>query len=80
MTTSAPSGSPVDGPLYLDVADLAHRSPGRVDGTIAVWPGNALAVFALLMVAGWLRARRDGSTVAMTTLTVPAAVLVAGTA
>ncbi|MQY34263.1 hypothetical protein SRB17_22290 [Streptomyces sp. RB17] len=75
--TSALSGSSVDGPLYLDVVDLAHRSPGWLDGIIAVWSAYGLAVFALLMVAGWWRARRAGADAAVTALTVPVAVVVA---
>ncbi|MGW2645765.1 phosphatase PAP2 family protein [Streptomyces sp. NPDC001393] len=74
---SALSGSSVDGPLYTDVVDLAHRSPGWLDAAIAMWSAYGLAVFALLMVVGWWRARRDGATAAMTALTVPVAVLVA---
>ncbi|WP_433454803.1 phosphatase PAP2 family protein [Streptomyces sp. CA-142005] len=75
--TSARSGSSIDGPLYLDVVDLAHRSPGWLDGTIAVWSAYGLAVFALLMVVGWWRARRGGADAAMTALSVPVAVVVA---
>jgi membrane-associated phospholipid phosphatase len=74
---SALSGSSVDGPLYTDVVDLAHRSPGWLDGAITMWSAYGLAVFALLMVVGWWRARRDGATAAMIALTVPVAVLVA---
>ncbi|MEV6112807.1 phosphatase PAP2 family protein [Streptomyces sp. NPDC052109] len=71
------SGSSVDGPLYTDVVDLAHRSPGWLDDAIAVWSAYGLAVFALLMVVGWWRARRNGAVAAMTALTVPVAVVVA---
>ncbi|MEU2926867.1 phosphatase PAP2 family protein [Streptomyces sp. NPDC007251] len=77
MTPLALSGSSVDGPLYLDVVDLAHRSPGWLDDTIAVWSAYGLAVFALLMLAGWWRARRDGAGAAMTALAVPVAVVAA---
>ncbi|MGV4980700.1 phosphatase PAP2 family protein [Streptomyces sp. NRAIS4] len=75
--TDTLSGSHVDGPLYIDVVDLAHHSPGWLDGTIAVWSAYGLAVFALLMIVGWWRARRDGATAAFTALTVPVAVVVA---
>jgi membrane-associated phospholipid phosphatase len=71
------SGSSVDGPLYTEVVDLAHRAPGWLDDAIAVWSAYGLAVFALLMVLGWWWARRDGATAAMTALTVPVAVVVA---
>ncbi|MER6028897.1 phosphatase PAP2 family protein [Streptomyces sp. NPDC001851] len=75
--TYALSGSSVDGPLYTDVVDLAHRSPAWLDDTISVWSAYGLAVFALLMVVGWWRARRDGATAAMTAFMVPVAVVVA---
>lgn len=71
------AGPPVDGPLYTDVVDLAHRTPGWLDDTIAVWSAYGLAVFALLMLVGWWRARRDGAAAAMTALMVPLAVVVA---
>ncbi|MFI9808400.1 phosphatase PAP2 family protein [Streptomyces sp. NPDC052301] len=77
MTALALSGASVDGPLYTDVVDLAHRSPARLDDAIAIWSAYGLAVFALLMAVGWWRARRNGATAAMTALTVPVAVVVA---
>ncbi|MEU8970630.1 phosphatase PAP2 family protein [Streptomyces monashensis] len=71
------TGSSVDGPLYRDVVDLAHRAPGWLDGVIAVWSAYGLAVFALLMLVGWWRARREGSATALTALAVPAVVVLA---
>ncbi|MFF7969955.1 phosphatase PAP2 family protein [Streptomyces sp. NPDC007905] len=71
------TGSSVDGPLYREVVDLAHRSPGPLDGVVTAWSAYGLAVVALLMVAGWWRARRAGATAALTALTAPVAVLVA---
>ncbi|WP_225097669.1 phosphatase PAP2 family protein [Streptomyces sp. CoH27] len=71
------TGASVDGPLYTDIVDLAHRAPGWLDGVIAVWSAYGLAVFALLMLAGWWRARRDGATAAVTALAVPVAVVLA---
>ncbi|MFE9453682.1 phosphatase PAP2 family protein [Streptomyces sp. NPDC006739] len=70
-------GASVDGPLYRDVVDLAHRSPGWLDDTVAVWSAYGLAVFGLLMAVGWWRARRAGATAALTALAVPVAVLLA---
>ncbi|MEV6838435.1 phosphatase PAP2 family protein [Streptomyces sp. NPDC051133] len=77
MTALALSGASVDGPLYTDVVDLAHRSPAWLDDTVAVWSAYGLGVFALLMLAGWWRARRLGAADALTALAVPVAVLVA---
>ncbi|MFI1767440.1 phosphatase PAP2 family protein [Streptomyces sp. NPDC020800] len=43
------TGSSVDGPLFRDVVDLAHRAPGPLDGVVTVWSAHGTAVFALLM-------------------------------
>jgi undecaprenyl-diphosphatase len=77
MTTLALTGGAVDGPLYREVVDLAHRSPGWVDDTVTVWSAYGLAVFALFMLVGWWRARRVGSSAAVTALAVPLAVVLA---
>ncbi|MFF5025205.1 phosphatase PAP2 family protein [Streptomyces collinus] len=71
------SGWSIDGALYQQVVDLAHRSPGALDTAVTAWSDYGLAVFAVLMVIGWWRARRAGARAAMTALTVPVAVLVA---
>ncbi|MFE2101156.1 phosphatase PAP2 family protein [Streptomyces sp. NPDC059468] len=71
------TGTSVDGPLYQDVVDLAHRAPDRLDDVVTVWSTYGLAVFALLMVVGWWRARRVDATAGLTALAVPVAVLVA---
>ncbi|WP_369394015.1 phosphatase PAP2 family protein [Streptomyces sp. CG1] len=71
------TGSSVDGPLYRHVVDLARHSPAWLDGLVAVWSAYGLAVFALLMLVGWWRARRAGADAAMTALAVPVAVLAA---
>ncbi|MEU6680237.1 phosphatase PAP2 family protein [Streptomyces sp. NPDC046925] len=65
-------GASVDGSVYRDVTDLAQRSPGWLDATVTVWSAYGLAVFALLMVFGWWRARRVGAGAAVTALAVPA--------
>ncbi|MER6471998.1 phosphatase PAP2 family protein [Streptomyces collinus] len=71
------SGGSIDGALYRQVVDLAHRSPAALDTVVTAWSDYGLAVFAVLMVIGWWRARRGGARAAMTALTVPVAVLVA---
>jgi undecaprenyl-diphosphatase len=70
-------GSSVDGSAYTDVVGLAHRSPGWLDTMVSVWSAYGLAVFAVLMVAGWWRARRTGAVAAVTALTVPVVVVAA---
>ncbi|MEW2511902.1 phosphatase PAP2 family protein [Streptomyces sp. NPDC046870] len=70
-------GASVDGSAYRDVVDLAQRSPGWLDTAVTLWSAYGLALFALLMVAGWWRARRTGATAAVTALAVPVVVVLA---
>jgi undecaprenyl-diphosphatase len=77
MTVLALSGSSIDGSVYTDVVDLAHRSPAWVDDTASAWSSYGLAVFAVLMLVGWWRARRVGAEAAVTALAVPVVVVVA---
>ncbi|UXY31535.1 phosphatase PAP2 family protein [Streptomyces sp. HUAS TT20] len=69
--------SSIDGEAYQDVVEVAHHSPGWLDQVVSTWATYGLAVFAVLMVVGWWRARRVGAAAALTALAVPAAVLVA---
>ncbi|WP_073945874.1 phosphatase PAP2 family protein [Streptomyces kebangsaanensis] len=71
------SGPSVDGPVYTGVVDLARRSPAWLDGTVVVWSAYGLAVFAVLMLVGWWRARRVGAAAALTALAVPFVVVAA---
>lgn len=75
--TLAISGGSIDGSAYREVVELAHRSPGWLDTTVSVWSAYGLAVFALLMLAGWWRARRVGAAAAVTALAVPVVVVLA---
>jgi undecaprenyl-diphosphatase len=70
-------GSSIDGSAYTEVVGLAHRSPGWFDTVVSDWSAYGLAVFAVLMVAGWWRARRTGAVAAVTALAVPVVVVVA---
>jgi len=70
------TGSAIDGTAYTDVVGWAHRSPGWFDDAVLVWANYGLAFFAVLMIIGWWRSRREGATAAMTALTVPVAVVV----
>ncbi|MFI0188474.1 phosphatase PAP2 family protein [Streptomyces sp. NPDC017086] len=70
-------GASVDGSAYREVVGLAGRSPGWLDTTIGWWSAYGLAVFALLMVLAWWRARRTGAGPALTALAVPVAVVLA---
>ncbi|MFF0001073.1 phosphatase PAP2 family protein [Streptomyces avermitilis] len=70
-------GASIDGSAYRDVADLAQRSPGWLDTAVTLWSAYGLALFALLMVAGWWQARRTGAAAAVTALAVPVVVVLA---
>ncbi|MFH9658627.1 phosphatase PAP2 family protein [Streptomyces sp. NPDC017248] len=70
-------GASIDGSAYRDVVGLAQRSPGWLDTAVTVWSAYGLALFALLMVAGWWRARRTGAAAAVTALAVPVVVVLA---
>ncbi|MGW2641852.1 phosphatase PAP2 family protein [Streptomyces sp. NPDC001348] len=70
-------GSSVDGAAYTDVVDLARRAPAWLNDTVSVWSTYGLALFAVLMVVGWWRARRAGATASVTALAVPLVVIVA---
>ncbi|MFK0044600.1 phosphatase PAP2 family protein [Streptomyces sp. NPDC090741] len=70
-------GSRIDGSAYTDVIGLTHRAPGWLDTVISAWSTYGLALFALLMLAGWWRARRAGTPEAVTALAVPLITLLA---
>ncbi|MFJ3895312.1 phosphatase PAP2 family protein [Streptomyces sp. NPDC090083] len=77
MILVAFQGSSIDGEAYTDLVDSAHRAPGWLDSTVSVWSAYGLAVFAVLMVVGWWRARRTGAEAAVTALAVPVVVVAA---
>ncbi|MCX4817268.1 phosphatase PAP2 family protein [Streptomyces sp. NBC_01239] len=70
-------GSSIDGEAYTDVVDSAHQAPSWLDSAVSVWSTYGLAVFAVLMVVGWWRARRVGAEAAVTALAVPVVVVAA---
>ncbi|WP_405724770.1 phosphatase PAP2 family protein [Streptomyces sp. NBC_00028] len=70
-------GSSVDGRAYTDVVDLARHAPGWLNDTVSVWSTYGLALFALVMVVAWWRARRVGATASVTALAVPFVVVTA---
>ncbi|WP_328676827.1 phosphatase PAP2 family protein [Streptomyces sp. NBC_00322] len=75
--TPAYDGWHIDGSAYTEVIDLARTAPGWLDTLISVWSTYGLALFALLMVAGWWRARRAGTPEVVTALAVPLITLLA---
>ncbi|WP_326682095.1 phosphatase PAP2 family protein [Streptomyces sp. NBC_01237] len=64
-------GSAIDGPVYLDIVGLAHRSPAWVNSLITGWSAYGLGIFALLTLVAWWKARRAGTPAAVTALAVP---------
>ncbi|MFG2874189.1 phosphatase PAP2 family protein [Streptomyces sp. NPDC048337] len=57
MSLLALDGPAVDGNLYTGITGLAQRAPGWLDGLVTAWSDYGLALFALLMLAAWWRAR-----------------------
>ncbi|WP_055591068.1 phosphatase PAP2 family protein [Streptacidiphilus griseoplanus] len=71
-------GSGIDGGLYTDVVDAAHRTPHWLDHVVLLWSDYGLAVFALLMLAAWWwPGRSRGPAVAARALAVPVVVVAA---
>ncbi|MFF2650819.1 phosphatase PAP2 family protein [Streptomyces sp. NPDC058045] len=71
----AMDGSGIDGSVYTDVVELARRSPGWLDAVVSLWSTYGLAVFAVLMLVVWWRARRVSAGLALTALAVPLVVV-----
>ncbi|MEU7054692.1 phosphatase PAP2 family protein [Streptomyces sp. NPDC046197] len=81
MTTSPPTvqaldGASIDGGLYTDVTDFA-RHTHWLNGPVAAFSTFGIGLFAVLLLAAWWRARRQGSTVMAAVLTTPFAVVIA---
>ncbi|MEU6352428.1 phosphatase PAP2 family protein [Streptomyces sp. NPDC047072] len=71
------SGASIDGAAYRDVVELTRRAPGWLDTAVSVWSAYGLLVFAVLMVAGWWRARRADASAALFALAAPVTVVAA---
>ncbi|MFI5761586.1 phosphatase PAP2 family protein [Streptomyces sp. NPDC051563] len=57
MSLLALDGPAVGGNLYTWLTDLAQQAPGWLDGLVTAWSTYGLALFALLMLVAWWRAR-----------------------
>ncbi|MER8010106.1 phosphatase PAP2 family protein [Streptomyces sp. NPDC094149] len=75
MTALAFGGASVDGGLYLWITGLALDSPHVVDTTVAVWSDYGLALFGVLMLAAWWRARGAGQARMVRSLAAPVIVV-----
>lgn len=66
-----------DASLYTWVTDLARDVPQPLDTVIRVWSDYGLALFAVLMLVVWWRARHADAGRMATALAVPVVVVVA---
>ncbi len=73
---SAMIGSGVDAGWYRWVVRLSQHTPGPLDDTIRIFSDYGLALFALLMLCGWWRARRADTHTMARALAVPLVVVV----
>ncbi|WP_458248515.1 phosphatase PAP2 family protein [Streptomyces sp. MAI_2237] len=69
-------GAGIDGTWLTAVTRLAQDTPW-LNGPVEAWTNYGLAVFALLMLAAWWRARRAEDVVMATALMAPVAVVAA---
>jgi len=69
--SQAYDGSGVDGTAYLDVVDTAHSAPAWFDSIVSAYSSYGLALFAVLMLAGWWQARRQSAPQAIRAMAVP---------
>ncbi|MEU9920214.1 phosphatase PAP2 family protein [Streptomyces griseoluteus] len=70
-TAQAYDGSGIDGTVYVDVVDAAHRAPSWLDWLISGYSAYGLALFAFLMVIGWWQARHRDAAQAVKALAAP---------
>jgi membrane-associated phospholipid phosphatase len=69
--------SGTDAGLYSWITDLAQRVPRPVDTVIQAWSDYGLALFAVLMLVVWWRARQRDAARMATALFMPVAVVAA---
>ncbi|WP_099903418.1 phosphatase PAP2 family protein [Streptomyces sp. TLI_171] len=70
-------GSGIDGGLYSRINGWAQAAPHWLDQLVRLWSALGLAVFALLMVWAWWRARAADSAVMARVLASPLIVIAA---
>ncbi|MFE0653707.1 phosphatase PAP2 family protein [Streptomyces sp. NPDC059534] len=64
-------GSGIDGTTYLDIVHTAQTTPTWLDRLISGYSAYGLALFAVLMLVAWWRARNQGPERAVRALAVP---------
>ncbi|MFE4212817.1 phosphatase PAP2 family protein [Streptomyces sp. NPDC056844] len=70
-------GSSIDGGAFLDVVGAAHDAPAWLDSLISGYSTYGLALYAVLMLAGWWQARSQDAPQAVKALAAPVLTLVA---
>ncbi|MEC4015396.1 phosphatase PAP2 family protein [Streptomyces sp. H27-D2] len=80
MTALADAGSSFDGGLYTRIADLARQAPAPLDSVVSAWSTYGLALFGVLLLMAWWRARREDAPRAAQALAAPLVVIAAFTA
>ncbi|MFF4098936.1 phosphatase PAP2 family protein [Streptomyces sp. NPDC001903] len=67
----APAAAVFDANSYLDVVDAAHRAPAWLDSLIGAYSTHGPALFAVLMLLAWQRARHQRPRQAVIALAAP---------
>ncbi|MFE9118476.1 phosphatase PAP2 family protein [Streptomyces sp. NPDC007172] len=75
-TPQALDGASIDGGLYGDITDFA-RHTHWLNGPVFAYTSYGVALFAVLMLAGWWIARREDASVMAAALSAPIAVVLA---
>lgn len=76
----AMDGGSVDGGAYMSITDVARNAPAWLDSVLFAWSTYGLALFAVLMLAAWWRARPGASPRTAMALAAPLVVVTAFTA
>ncbi|MER5459918.1 phosphatase PAP2 family protein [Streptomyces sp. NPDC002668] len=80
MMPVAMDGGSLDGGAYMSITDAARNAPAWLDSVLSAWSTYGLALFAVLMLAAWWRARPGASPRTAMALAVPLVVVTAFTA
>lgn len=57
----AMDGGSLDGGAYMSITDVARNAPAWLDSVLSAWSTYGLALFAVLMLVAWWRARPGAS-------------------
>ncbi|ARH93299.1 phosphatase PAP2 family protein [Streptomyces sp. MOE7] len=77
MNHLAFGGASLDGGAYAGITHLARHAPHALNTVITCFSDYGLALFAVLMLIAWWRARRGGAGAVARALAAPAVVVVA---